>query len=274
MRRAFRLVAGLVALSSAVLLAEGCLGEVDRAFIDDLEDASGVDGTTTPDGAASADGKAQVDATLDGTLADTGATDGEAPDASDAPDGDAGASKDADASTGPDANDASTAPDANDGGCGPTNTAANCGACGTVCNTTTTVTAPACNGTTCLYACMAGRQNCDTAAPDTNGCECAGTGCCAASCQVEHSNGVGQSFYDCNPLGTYTQSQAMSACAAYGGGTCAAYACSGNAGFLVCAAAGAPNCVCWKYNAGNSGVTGKISTTCGCPISNSAPSWN
>ena len=33
--------------------------------------------------------------------------------------------------------------------------------------------------------------------------------CCATSCQTTHSNGAGQSFYDCVPLGTYNLTQAQ-----------------------------------------------------------------
>ena len=37
------------------------------------------------------------------------------------------------------------------------------------------------------------------------------------SCQVAHNNGVGQTFYDCNALGTYTESTAIEAAQAYTG---------------------------------------------------------
>src|SRR6185295_1610732 len=101
--------------------------------------------------------------------------------------------------------------------CVSTSTAQNCSACGAACDTQTTSVAPACNGTTCLYSCKPGRQNCNQAAPDLNGCECAGTGCCGASCQISHSNGVGQTFYDCSPPGTYNQARATEACTAFTG---------------------------------------------------------
>jgi hypothetical protein len=103
--------------------------------------------------------------------------------------------------------------DAGDPGCGPTNTTAQCGSCGTACDTTTG--SPSCNGTSCTYACNPGRSDCDLQAPDTNGCECATPACCGGSCQTIHSDGVGQNFYDCNPLGTNTDAEATEACVAY-----------------------------------------------------------
>jgi hypothetical protein len=128
----------------------------------------------------------------------------------------------------------------------------------------------------CLYACKPNLQNCNTAPPDLNGCECTGTGCCGSSCQTAHSNGVGQTFYDCQALGTYNQTQAMAACVAFthDATQCAVYGCTGNAGSLVCTPGAAPNCTCWKFAPGNSGVNGKVSTTCTCPISAGATSWD
>jgi hypothetical protein len=90
-----------------------------------------------------------------------------------------------------------------------------------------------------------------------------------------HSNGVGQKFYDCNPLGTYNEAQARAACAAYtkDAALCVAFGCSSNQGSVVCSDASV-TCYCWKYAAGSSSVNGKVSTTCGCPDSMSATSWN
>ena len=50
---------------------------------------------------------------------------------------------------------------------------------------------------------------------------CAGTGCCAGACQPAHANGLGQSYYDCGALGTYTLVTARLAAAAWApaGGT-------------------------------------------------------
>jgi hypothetical protein len=73
-----------------------------------------------------------------------------------------------------------------------------------------------CNGTTCQYVSgVNGYSDCDKTAPDTNGCECATPGCCGSSCQTSHDNGVGQTFYDCNPQGTITIGSATEACVAH-----------------------------------------------------------
>jgi hypothetical protein len=54
-----------------------------------------------------------------------------------------------------------------------------------------------------------------TTPPDTDGCECAAPGCCSGACQVVHSNGAGQSFYDCVAASTFNQTQATEACVAF-----------------------------------------------------------
>jgi len=56
-------------------------------------------------------------------------------------------------------------------GCGPVDTTANCTACGLACDTTQSL-GSTCNGTTCLYTgCVTGFANCNTAAPNTGGCD-------------------------------------------------------------------------------------------------------
>jgi hypothetical protein len=150
--------------------------------------------------------------------------------------------------------------------CGPLDTTANCSACGAACDTKHS-TGATCNGTTCQYAgCSPGYSNCDKTAPDTNGCECATPACCNSQCQTVHTNGVGESFYDCNPMGTYTLATAIEACVAYaetvggnandcvGGWTCP----PGNtANQAVCYSAlgGMTACsnYCWVYLGGASG---------------------
>jgi hypothetical protein len=73
-----------------------------------------------------------------------------------------------------------------------------------------------CNGTTCSYTCNAGASDCDKAtAPDTDGCECPTPGCCGTGCDTTHVNGLGEDYYDCNPLDTYEETTAMEACVAY-----------------------------------------------------------
>ena len=277
-----RFIASLVAIVGAVYLVEGCRGEPDRAFFDDTPDGSGADapsgvgvgtgGGTGGDGSSGGIGPGDDDGASDAPIETGPGPDGAPPDSG--PDAAPDSGPDAAPDSGPDA-----APDAgpdSSTGCGPTITPTNCSACGAACDTTTTTVAPACNGTTCLYACMPNRQNCNATPPDTNGCECIGTSCCGTSCQTAHSNGVGGTFYDCVPQGTYTQAQAFAACTSYTGNAaqCAVYGCTANAGSLVCTPGAAPNCVCWKYDPGNSGVNGKVSTTCTCPISAGATSWN
>jgi hypothetical protein len=64
--------------------------------------------------------------------------------------------------------------------------------------------------------CNPGHVDCNAVnGPDTDGCECTTPACCGTSCQTTHDNGVGQSFYDCFPLGSHSSQSAMEACQAY-----------------------------------------------------------
>jgi hypothetical protein len=122
---------------------------------------------------------------------------------------------------------------------------------------------PSCDGTTCSYACKPGYIDCSNTAPDLDGCECKTPACCGSSCQTTHSNGVGQSYYDCNPQGTMSVSQAVLACTAYAATQghpstyChSGYTCAGLSGLsFVCyntGGAGTMNCntapYCWGYS--------------------------
>ena len=85
--------------------------------------------------------------------------------------------------------------------------------------------------------CNAGLQDCNgSKAPDTDGCECAGTGCCSGKCQTAHSNGNGQTFYDCAAGKTHNETQAGEACAALtgGSGACSAKSAGCNCVLLLC----------------------------------------
>jgi len=42
----------------------------------------------------------------------------------------------------------------------------------------------------------------------------------STGCTIVHDNGLGQTWQDCVPLGTYDQTQAMKACVASGAGLC------------------------------------------------------
>jgi hypothetical protein len=175
-----------------------------------------------------------------------------------------------------------TTPPPNTGGCStPTNTVNNCGGCGVSCKLTS-ASAATCNGVTCAYTCIANHADCNYAtAPDTDGCECTTPGCCAAGCQTTHANGVGQSFYDCNPTKTYTPVTAMEACTAYAlsvGGTAAncsdGWSCSTppKPPYQVCYGDTAGT-TCQTYCWGYTGSQGGVLYTCACPVA-SAGSWN
>jgi hypothetical protein len=169
--------------------------------------------------------------------------------------------------------------------CGATDTVNNCGACGVTCDPVNGSGAT-CTGTTCRYTCNAGYADCNASkAPDSDGCECAtatmasqGTvgGCCSGACQTQHSNGIGGTFFDCNPPDTYTAATALAACTAFTGDVtqCSSLTCKGSGGGAVICSKGASVCDCWQYQGT---LTGRVdvnsNTTCYCAIS-SDPSWN
>lgn len=165
--------------------------------------------------------------------------------------------------------------DTGDAGCGPTNTIDNCSMCGSKCGTAN-VTDASCTGTSCQYVCKMGYSNCDASPPDLGGCECATPMCCGASCATDHTNGVGQSFYDCVAKGTYDQQQALKACTAYTGNqfACSMASCISDGGDMVVCGAINNSCVCWDYvGATVSHVYKSGSSTCFCP-STIDPTWN
>jgi hypothetical protein len=141
-----------------------------------------------------------------------------------------------------------------------------------------------CNGATCTYAgCLAGHANCNTAAPDTNGCECATPGCCGNSCEDTHHNGVGQFFYDCISPGTIDQAQAQKACTAFTSSSaqCNVTACDDAGSTAMCSTATKTTCICWAFAGGGGGhvaqgmpaVTDGGNELCQCPTAGS-PTWN
>jgi hypothetical protein len=152
-----------------------------------------------------------------------------------------------------DASDAGSAGETS--ACGPLGSVDNCGACGVRCDTTTGT--PSCTGAKCAYMCTAGHSDCNTAAPDTDGCECATPGCCGSACETSHADGVGQSYFDCNPPRTYSETTAFSACTAYAisvgsnAGNCVGgLTCPGSSVPTVCFTNTAGRCAtyCWQYN--------------------------
>jgi hypothetical protein len=187
------------------------------------------------DGAAPADGGAGG--------GDTGSDDTGSVGVADASDGGAHDAGSGDTGTGGDA-----------GGCGSLNSVDNCGACGVRCNTQTGT--PSCTGATCTYACLAGHSDCNTTAPDTDGCECPTPGCCGSGCQTSHADGVGQSYFDCNATGTYSEATAIAACTAYAVSVGASAAscigpltCKGSSVPTICFSSGGGACAnyCWQY---------------------------
>lgn len=97
----------------------------------------------------------------------------------------------------------------------PQGNAQNCGKCGITC-----AADQICASAQCVSAstgCPSGEVNCSgSCAP--------GTGCCAGAPQTQHTTGLGQSFYDCNPQGapgndaTYSRQLAQEAAAAFAPG--------------------------------------------------------
>lgn len=97
--------------------------------------------------------------------------------------------------------------------------------------------------------------------PATGGAPPADAGCTP----VTHDNGIGQTWIDCAPLGTYDENQAMKACAAHTGDSrkCAKAPGCGSATWVIQAASD-PNNYIWGYE-GN--TAGYVSEHGGCPNS-------
>ncbi len=223
-------------------------GEIDTGSSDDASPPA--------EASASDDGSSSEDAAGDGAPP----SDGEAPDAGVADTG---------------------TPDAGPT-CSSTHTVLNCSACGAECDTSTGT--PSCNGSTCSYACNPGRADCNfRSAPDTDGCECATPVCCSGgTCETAHSNGQGQTFYDCTAPRTYNQTQAQSACAAFtGNGLFCVTPSAAFCGTLqqttsVCSnVPGATTYYCWEYAGPSPGTVQKttLSNAVVCPASGD-PTWN
>jgi hypothetical protein len=296
-------------------LGFGCLGQVERTYFDDLVDGS-VDGTTAPveasagtDASVSTDGQGTSDDALSVDSADALADA-----ASDVRDagydvveaapveagcgptttltncGQCGAacdtthSSDAGCAAGacqyacsPGFGDCQpAAPDLN--GCEtPLTTPTNCSGCGIACDTAHS-TGAGCSGTTCTYSgCQSGWSDCNSAAPNAAGCECNSPACCdGGACQPQHSDGFGDTFYDCTPLGQYTSTLALEACTAYTGNAheCASFPCRNpGMGPIICSSqALSKDCLCWSFGGSNVGLVdnaggppGDAGTNCFCP---------
>src|SRR5262249_24784914 len=70
-------------------------------------------------------------------------------------------------------------------------------------------------------------------------------------CQTEHSNGLGQHFYDCLALGTYNQSQAEAAAMAAtiaGAGAPVLSHCNGTSTNTIICRSSSTQCACWRFS--------------------------
>jgi hypothetical protein len=136
-----------------------------------------------------------------------------------------------------------------------------CGACATACTAAQTCTQGTC--------CAAGTVPCGGASKTC----CAGNACCGSACQPAHSNGLGQTYYDCAPLGTLSRITAQ--------GAASAWAPSGvdydltNCGGGCYARQTSNACAVWCYDGlwvGKANLN-TISVSCLCPTGLS-PGWN
>jgi len=159
-------------------------------------------------------------------------------------------------------------------------TVTDCGGCGNACDTSNSVGA-ACTAGSCTYSsCALGYSDCNTSAPDTDGCECATPFCCGNGCATIHSNGLGQNYFDCFPLGTpgsagtYNLTMAQEARAAWPmAGTDSTATCPGSqaAAFRQTSTM----CAVWVYSGSLAGYVhlNAANNSCLCP-SGSDPTWN
>lgn len=137
--------------------------------------------------------------------------------------------------------------------------------------------------------------SCVTCKPGTTQCAggtqpqtCSASGAWQDSAPVTHHNGMGQTWQDCVPLGTYNATQAMAACNAYAAAhatSCASAGCLLPPGTCLSssmynAACGGDPDIMWTYATGTSltGVghvanTVTTSSPGGCPTSQD-PSWD
>jgi hypothetical protein len=92
---------------------------------------------------------------------------------------------------------------------------------------------------------------------------------------VKHSNGEGQSWFDCAPANTFDETQATEACAAFTGDAsqCHALSCGGSAS--VCSDGSLQACDCWIYAAPDGGrVKENPAGNCACKGNSNSASWN
>ena len=116
----------------------------------------------------------------------------------------------------------------------------------------------------------------DAGTLDSSGCD-ADPECGSPACTYMHANGLGETFVDCTPKGTYDLAQATEACASYTGDSSQCRAATCGATSVVCSSAAALSCACWAFaGAGtghveSSGQPGALNCVCPGPT---APGWN
>ncbi|HEY6106690.1 MAG TPA: hypothetical protein VIV59_11945, partial [Anaeromyxobacteraceae bacterium] len=144
---------------------------------------------------------------------------------------------------------------------------ANCGICGHACSAS-----QVCSGT------------CQCPAPMPLPCGttcCAGNACCLGNtCQPLHSNGLGQTYYDCAALGTpgtgttYTAAMAVKAGEAWAPGSSANPAHPCGSGFCNAVQANG-QCAVWCYQGMLAGYAhlDDVDVVCVCPLQGERP-WN
>jgi hypothetical protein len=122
------------------------------------------------------------------------------------------------------------------------------------------------------------------AGADTGACgvQCATPGCCGSACETGHSDGVGQSYFDCNPPSTYTEMAAFSACTAYaltvGSNATSCVGplyCKGSSAPTICFTNSSGSCAtyCWQYSGVYAGAGPGTVWDCACPA-HMVGSWN
>jgi hypothetical protein len=157
--------------------------------------------------------------------------------------------------------------------CGSLSSTDNCSACGDRCaGPSQSVASDSCNGVSCVYTCEPVYLDCNASiAPDLDGCECAvpaGSSCCGTRCPVQHNNGLGQTFYDCVPFGTYNITLAMDACNVFAplghGGICQGGTCGSDTGVWNYQSA---DCAGWIFSGPDQGIVhNSFGTSCDCPV--------
>jgi hypothetical protein len=106
-----------------------------------------------------------------------------------------------------------------------------------------------------------------------------GGGACDASGFTVHSNGIGQTFQDCAPRGTYNATQAREACSAFTGksASCTIESCSGlekAADEQAACSTGSSICNCWTFAGIHVGLVQSADAKRCKPCADGGKAWN